>query len=282
MRINLRIVVCCKNMTYLLQIFLAINRDKSIFEQHVAEGMMNALDDFGSDQNQLVVKEYYALGYQSLWTVPEELGERQPLFCDQTNTWFMFYGRIDNRSEVFKKLNVAEDAQSDASLMMRYYQSFGESELALVVGPFVFVAYDVDTGKVFAARDGMGGRNLVYRITNKHILIATYEMALVAHPSVEYRFNHARIARVIARLIEDVLSSPIAGLTPLEPGQMICVERSLDSKPSSNYFYQFDGSTRVVLRSKLLNAVHVQLALLVQCSVVVLILCQCPYCLRRL
>jgi len=59
--------------------FFAINRNKSIFEYDVASKMMEAISVFGHDQASLVVKDHYALGYQSHWSVPEEVGECQPL-----------------------------------------------------------------------------------------------------------------------------------------------------------------------------------------------------------
>jgi len=271
--------------------FLAINRDESPFEKAVAEKMMSEIDIFGSDKSTLVVQGNFALGYQSLWTVPEEVNEAQPLFFSNNDSWVMFDGRVDNRDELIEKLaqdslfsfnndpsvkpkkeigltestistedstladgfisaegsTSADGSISDAMLIMRFYQRFGKSELASVIGPFVFVVYNVSTGELFAARDGMGGRHLVYRVTTEYILIATYEMALVAHPSVDYKFNHSRIARMVARITEDVLSSPIAGLTPLEPGEMIYLDDILKGDLSREYFYRFDGATRVVL-----------------------------------
>ena len=78
---------------------------------------------------------------------------------------------------------------------------------------------------MLAARDAMGGRYLVYKINVDHILIATYEMALVAHPAVDYSFNDQKVARIIANLTDDMPESTIVGLTPLLPGQLLCVEK---------------------------------------------------------
>ena len=237
--------------------FLAINRDKSTFEQAVAKKMMSAIDVFGHDQARLVVQDNYALGYQSHWSVPEEVGECQPLLNERQDVWSLFHGRLDNREVLIEALsgdtslsNKRENSQlSDAWLMQLFYQQFGERRLREVVGPFAFVAFNTVNGDVFAARDGMGGRNLLYRITDQYVLIATYEMALVAHPSVEYTFNHARLARAVGRLLEDRLSSSINGITPLEPGTSIHLHGDKQQPVIENRFYSFDASKRTVLEN---------------------------------
>jgi len=231
--------------------FLSINRDGSAFKQAEADMMMKAIDHFGCDARKLIVQSNFALGYQSLWTVPEEQGEQQPLLDSNSQTWFLFYGRIDNRAQLIAELDqnsgLAEPL-SDAALMHTYYLTFGEQGLGRVIGPFVLVLFDPETGAVTAARDAMGGRHLVVRITERHIHIATYELALVAHSSVEYRFNEQRLGRLLANIMEDQLSSTVAGLDPLNPGELVRINVSA-SKPegsiSRTIFYRHDARKRV-------------------------------------
>jgi len=228
--------------------FLAINRDQQPFEKEVAEKMMSAINVFGQDQQTLVVKDHYAMGYQSHWTVPEEVSECQPICNAEKSIWVLFYGRVDNRDELIQLMGSSEADISDADLMLQWYSNFGKENLAKVIGPFVFCVFDSENGEVFAARDGMGGRNLVYRITDQYIFIATYEMAIVAHPDVDYVFNHSRLARIIGHLLEDRLSSPIQGITPLEPGTAISISVDYRQTIQHHTFYCFDPSKRLVLK----------------------------------
>ena len=229
--------------------FLVINRDKKTVNKATARQMMQTLNVFGVDVSQLIIEGNYAMGYQSHWTVPEELGECQPIFNESDNDWVMFHGRIDNRDELIQQLGDCQHSISDAQLMMRFYLKFGLTKLSNVIGPFAFVIFNPDSGEVLAARDGMGGRNLLYRITKQHILIATYEMAIVAHPDVDYAFNHARLARIIGGLLEDRLSSPIKGISPLEPGTLLTVNANKMSSEQSHTFYCFDAAKRTVLEN---------------------------------
>jgi len=228
--------------------FLAINRRNAEFDADIASAMMSSIDHFGCDHRHLVVQANIALGYQSQWTVPEEQGEQQPLYDQASDTWFMFYGRIDNRAELLSLLSKPVSV-SDAALLHAYLLTFGASRLGEVIGPFVFVLFDQRKQRVVAARDAMGGRHLVYKANNDTILIATYELALVAHPSVDYRFNDEKMGRIVAGMMEDQLSSNIHGLTPLTPGEFI--ELSADGTDSilleSKIFYRHDPAKRIVL-----------------------------------
>lgn len=97
--------------------FLAINRDKSEFDQTTADKMMLAIEDFGHDSHQLQVRGHVAMGYQSLWTVPEEQGERQPIVDKDTGVWCLFHGRIDNRAELFKILHTQSNTPDRKSVV---------------------------------------------------------------------------------------------------------------------------------------------------------------------
>jgi len=241
--------------------FIAINRDGTVFEPSVARQMMQQLAVFGHDQARLVIHDCFALGYQSHWSVPEEVGECQPLVSDDKQTFCVFDGRIDNREEIISSLSIRDIGISDACLMQQFYHRFGKTRLSEVIGPFAFTVFNSQNGELCAARDGMGGRNLVYKITPQHILIATYEMALVAHPSIEYRFNQSRIARMMGMLLEDRLSSTIEGLIPLSPGELIYC--TAQQEYSLEIFYRFDASKRTILKDDDAYAEHYK-ALLAQ------------------
>lgn len=225
--------------------FLSINRDQSFFEHSIAQKMMSALDRFGHDQTDLIVKDHYAIGYQSLWAVPEEQGERQPLLDKAKGSWTCFYGRIDNRETLFKLLGMDTDlVMSDAQLLREFFQQFGVDKLNEVIGPFVFLQFNPKTNHIIAARDGMGGRPLCFHISDKHIHIATYDLAVAMHPSVGYQLNEERIARMVAGVPEMQPSSPLKNITPLKPGEYLSVE---DQSHYTKSFYMCDPKRRIFL-----------------------------------
>jgi asparagine synthase (glutamine-hydrolysing) len=222
--------------------FIAINRDRRPFNGAVAKAMMAQLDRFGDDAKKLIVTEHYAIGFQSTWTLPEEQGEQQPLKTRQ-GCWFAFYGRLDNRSQLLTVLDKPLDYQiSDAALSQEYLESFGRQSLSDLIGPFVLLDYDANVDRLLLARDGMGARHLAYRVDKKTVLASSYEMALVAHPSVDYHLNDETVGRQIANQMQPRPSSIIDGLEVLYPGHLLEVTAA---NLTSLRFYKPDPRRRV-------------------------------------
>lgn len=222
--------------------FLAINLDHKPFDRKLAEQMNSQLARYGRDGNELVVKDHYALGYQRYWSVPEEIGEQQPLYDADADIWLMLHGRIDNRSELLGRLNSQHGSDTDAQLLLSLYKAFGQSIFKDIIGPFVFVIYSPLTREVVAARDCMGGRYLVYAVRHRVLLLSTYEMALAAHPAVGYQINPAKAVKLLTHAMDGDPASMLAGVSPLWPGHVI---RHDGAKMNNVRFYLPDPGTRI-------------------------------------
>jgi len=227
--------------------FLAINRDGSDFDPDLAACMFSQLDCFGIDGQKLIVKDDFAIGYQYFWTVPEEIGECQPLLDEHNGVYLALHGRVDNRVDLLHMLGLQKDAGlSDAMLLLKLYIKLGEGFLEQVTGPFALLVYKPSNNQLIVARDSMGGRHLNYCITDQHVLISTYEMALVAHPSVGYEINESKFVRWLSHIMEPKPSSFIIGLEVLLPGQIML----LDSQAIElRTFYLPNPKNRIVLAS---------------------------------
>lgn len=206
--------------------FIAINRDRQPFDKSLAQTMMSQLDRFGDDSKQLIVGDYFAIGFQSTWCVPEEQGETQPLKLE--SSWFGFYGRVDNRAELIAALSekheTIDDQVSDAWLAQHYLRVFSLSCLSDIVGPFALFQFDERSGELLLARDGMGSRHLVYQISENHVLASSYEMALLAHPSLDYIFRDDAIALYLTSHIQTHPASIIADIELIYPGHALSVD----------------------------------------------------------
>ena len=202
--------------------FIAINRHGEPFSQALAQKMLGQLDHFGADGKELVVRNNFAIGYQRHWTVPQEQGERQPLYDKPLDLWLVLHGRLDNRPELYSMISASNAEQlSDAGLLLELYRETGTANFKNLKGPFALVLFMPNEEKVIAARDAMGGRYLVYRISGEHLLISTYEMPLAAHPAVGYRFKEQKLISFFANLMDDVPTSTIADLQVLLPGHLL-------------------------------------------------------------
>lgn len=222
--------------------FLAINRDNTDFDSVLAERMMVQIDRFGHGTRNLLVDDDFAIGYQGQSAFSKTPDEPQPYVLGD-HLYLLFQGRIDNRKQLMATLKLDHSVRlSDADLVARYYRQFGDQGIDHLRGPFVMVFFNKSNNDVVAYRDAMGGRYLVYRVTEKHILIATYEMALVAHNSFGYCLNKEKSARLLTNQMEPHPSSFIEGLVPLNPGMKMTVStHGVELKR----YYSFNPSTRI-------------------------------------
>lgn len=183
---------------------------------------MKALEVYGPDANRLLCEKHVALGYQSRWVVPEEVGETQPLVDRTAEQWFAFHGRIDNRDELLAQLPAKYSSDvSDAELFLAHLQAHGESGLDAVVGPFVFVWFDLRHQRVLAARDAMGGRSLFYHLDDEVLLIATSEAALIAHEAVPFELNAGKVGRLLIGEMDMEPTSVVEAISVFKPGSVL-------------------------------------------------------------
>ena len=226
---------------------MAINRDGSNFDSGLAESMFCHMDCFGIDGRKLIVRDNFALGHQHFWTVPEERGEIQPLVDKSHGVYLAFHGRVDNRAELFAQLGIeATKDVSDAQLILQLYIECKDDFLDKIIGPFALLIYQPSKDELMIARDAMGGRHLNYRITAKHVLISTYEMSLVAHPTVDYQINQAKFIRWLAYIMEPKPTSFIEGLEVLLPGEVLRLD---SNRVERSTFYLPDPKKRIGLAS---------------------------------
>ena len=191
--------------------------------------MMEAINVYGIDGKKQIIKDNFAIGYQRFWTTPEEVGEKQPLQDKEINTWLMFDGRIDNRQEVYQLLRSKRyslAAMSDARLFLELYKQTGQKYFKQIIGPFVFVLFNESSNEVFAGRDAMGGRYLVHHITDKWIILATYEIAVSEHKDVGFILDEKRITEYFAFKRPNSNSTCIKNIAQLYPGYELRIAKN--------------------------------------------------------
>ena len=198
-----------------------LNRKGKTVSKELFAPMMDAIKVFGIDGKKQIIKNNFAIGYQRFWTTPEEVNEKQPLYDNETGTWLIFDGRIDNRDEIYHLLNDRQlklATMSDARLFLDLYKQTGRKYLKKVIGPFVFVFFNEQSNDVFAGRDAMGGRYLVYYISKEWVMLATYEMAISAHPQIGFSYDEKRISRFFSLRRSNDVSTCVKHVTQLHPG----------------------------------------------------------------
>lgn len=235
-------------------------------EETVVTAMLERLRHRGPDGSDVVLGPHHALGHLHFWTTPEEVGERQPVSDPEAGLTLVFDGRIDNRGDLERALNVAGPAVSDARLLLRAYVHWGKSCFEHLLGPFGVLIWDSRTRTLLAARDPMGDRTLFYATVPGGIAIASEEHALLAHPAVSPELDEETLALHFA------IEAPRAGATffkairELPPGSLLFVsdgsvtlETFFTPEPPDAIYYRSDEEYAEHLASVLGDAVEARL-----------------------
>ena len=134
-----------------------------------------------------------ALGHCMLRTTPESLGERQPLRED--GLVVVMDGRVDNGADIVRGLvahGFPPRGRTDAELVLRAYQAWGDDCPDRLVGEFAFVIWDANRGRVFAARDVAGTRHFYHASGPGWFAFGSEIKALLASGTVRRSLNEDR------------------------------------------------------------------------------------------
>lgn len=170
-------------------------------EPGLVEKMTSAMVYRGPDGINHWVKGPVALGQCMLRTTPESLEETQPLTNEDTSLVLVMDGRVDNWEELRKELpgcGAVLRNRSDAELVLRAYETWGQDCLARIDGDFALVIWDARRQEVFCARDRVGNKPLNYYWDGKIFLFASELHAILALPGVKQVFNEGLLAEYLA------------------------------------------------------------------------------------
>ncbi len=211
-------------MSAIVSIF---HRDRSPVDADEVRPLLAALDHRGPDGSRVERNPFVLLAHQHHWTTPEELGERQPLVAASGRCQLSFDGRIDNRGELLRELgggSAAERRCSDAALVLRAYERWGEACFARLLGPFAAVVYDPLRHRLLCARDPLGGRTLFYSCDRQRFVAASEERAVVAHAAVDDAPDPRRIADHLALAVPADGRTFWRSVNELPPAHLLIVD----------------------------------------------------------
>jgi asparagine synthase (glutamine-hydrolysing) len=182
----------------------------------------------GPDGSGIHAEGPLALGHALNATTPEGLAEPMPLRHPETGCVLVADARLDNREELLARLGIdpAGRVIGDGALILAAWLKWGPECPVHLLGDFAFVLWDPRGRKLFAARDKVGMRQLVYHFApGKLLACATDAEALLQHPDVPRRINRARVADYLEQLEAiDQTSTFFEGLHRLLPAHSLTVE----------------------------------------------------------
>lgn len=142
-----------------------------------------------------------ALGHRMLATTPEAMVEPMPFHHADSGCRITGHIRLDNRADLltrFKHVLGLGRVIGDGELTVLAWLTWGEDCAQHLLGDFAFALWDPRRGQVFAARDQMGMRQLIYAHRPGRVFAcASSTFAVSRAPGIGWQLNETRLAEAL-------------------------------------------------------------------------------------
>jgi asparagine synthase (glutamine-hydrolysing) len=216
--------------------------------------IMKGLEKFPADDIQVWHKHNAFIGNHAQWITPESVGEQQPFYDSERQCVITADAIIDNREELFEKLQVERSKQKhmpDSQLILLAYYKWGEESPRHLVGDFAYMIWDVREQTLFGARDFSGSRTLYYYKDDERFAFCTTIMPLFTLPGVKKELNEEWMAEFLAIPLNfesvDPSSTTYKNISQLAPSHSITINEGRIRL--SRYCYLMEGKNILKLKS---------------------------------
>jgi asparagine synthase (glutamine-hydrolysing) len=212
------------------------------------------------------------LGHAMLRTTPEAVGESQPLIDEQAGLALTMDGRVDNRDELkelLERQGLRPVGNTDAEIVLRAYQCWGEESPARILGDFAFALWDKHKRQLFCARDVASVQPLFYYCDGRRFICASELHQILVDPAVPREPDERVVGMYLTGVLLDPTTTLYRGIQKLEGGCSMTVRadeigrrRYFDINPAKRIRYRtdaeyaehFESLFREAVRCRLRNA----------------------------
>ncbi|MDR6121877.1 asparagine synthase (glutamine-hydrolyzing) [Bacillus sp. SLBN-46] len=190
--------------------------------------IMKELEKYPADDIQTWHNDKVFLGCHAQWITPESVGEKLPYYDHQRKLAITADAIIDNRDELFERLQVKKSDRktvSDSELILLSYHKWGEESPKYLVGDFAFMIWDERKRKLFGAKDFSGTRTLYYFQNQKELVFCTTIHPILSLPFIEKHLNEEWLAEYLS--ISSVIDTADVSNTPYENIQQVPPSHSI-------------------------------------------------------
>jgi asparagine synthase (glutamine-hydrolysing) len=158
------------------QFFGCIAFTNNVDISSISKKMQESMSFFTPDRQGIYETNDLLIVQKHLFNNPESLNA--PELCQTDRFVLAASCRIDNREELFKKLDIkakvfGEDSLSDAELILATYEQYGSKCVQHLIGDFAFVVWDKEKQIFFMAKDHLGIKPLFYLKNDNFLLFST-------------------------------------------------------------------------------------------------------------
>lgn len=205
------------------------NRDGHPVNCELLSRMIEAVPYRGPDGIHVWADGPVGIGHAMMHATPESLHEAQPLWDREAGLVLTMDGRVDNREEIAaalkaKGFRLRDD--TDAELVLRAYECWGEDSPGKIVGDFAYAIWDARRRHLFCARDPLGVKAF-YFYADAHTFLAASELHQILECSfVSRQPNEGMIAEYLSADLRNREETFFSNIRRLPPAHMMVVDLS--------------------------------------------------------
>ncbi|MEJ2059099.1 MAG: N-acetylglutaminylglutamine amidotransferase [Gammaproteobacteria bacterium] len=214
--------------------------------------MLSRLERRGPDSEGAWSDGALAFGHRRLSIIDLSRKAHQPMVDTGLGLAIVFNGTIYNYRELRAELQGLGHtffSTGDTEVILRAYAQWGADCLQRFKGMFAFAIWEMDSRRLFLARDRMGIKPLYYAHTRKQLRFASNIQALLAGGDVDTGLDAMALHHHFT--LHAVVPAPrtvLKGVRKLQPGHYMVVEP--DGKQSVHAYWSLDARRPVEARSE--------------------------------
>ena len=205
--------------------FFHLDRQRPV-DRATLRRMNRAILHRGPDSDGYFSADGMALGMRRLRIVDLEGGE-QPISNADGSTVVTFNGEIYNHVALRRDLEARGHVfrtRCDTEVLVHLYDEYGEAMLERLNGMFAFAIADRRRRRVLLARDRLGIKPLFLAHRDGSWLWGSEVKALLAHPAVEARVDHAGLPDYLFLNYMPPDQTLFEGIEGLAPGELAILD----------------------------------------------------------
>lgn len=204
-----------------------IRFDDAPIDRPTIERMTQLLTPYGRDVQHTRCEPRAALLRTLLRITPEDRLDQQPLYHAESQTVVLFDGRLDNRAELAKALDLQPEAlrqMADSEVALHACLRWDTDAADKLLGDFALACWNPQRRRLWLARDPLGTRPLYWHQTSAYFAFATLPKALFAIPGVEKAIGEERMHDFLCLLPMLGPESFYQGIYRVEPGSLLILD----------------------------------------------------------
>ncbi len=202
----------------------------ALVDRGLIERMCATLVHRGPDDEGIYTAPGIGLGQRRLAIIDLDRRSTAPLANEDQSVWVTFNGEIYN----FRELRLTLErrghrfrTEGDTEVLVHLYEEYGTDCVGHLRGMFAFAVWDARRKRLFAARDRLGKKPLVYARTADGLVFGSEIKAVTADPSVAVAPNYRAIDEYLTHQYVPSPLTAFEGIYKLPAGSFLLCERGV-------------------------------------------------------